>query len=276
MRVLLIGDIVGLPGCRAVAELLPGIVSDYRIDVTIANAENAAGGFGLTQTVALELFACGIQVLTSGNHIWDKRAIVKFIDRERRLLRPANFPPETPGRGSVIISDGAGQPFGVVNLSGRVFMDSLDCPFRAARREIDLLREETPVIIVDMHAEATSEKIAMGWFLDGSVSAVLGTHTHVQTADEKILPQGTAYITDVGMTGSADSVIGIMKQQALQRFLTQMPVHFAPAENDARLQGALVDIDPATGKSTRIERITRSCAQNNYQQQVVRNDSAGI
>jgi 2',3'-cyclic-nucleotide 2'-phosphodiesterase len=263
MKVLLIGDIVGLPGCRAVAELLPGIVSDYKIDITIANAENAAGGFGLTKTAALELFACGVRVLTSGNHIWDKRNIIKFIDSDRRLLRPANFPPETPGRGSVIIGHDSQERIGVLNLAGRVFMDSLDCPFRAARREIDLLREDTQVIIVDMHAEATAEKIALGWFLDGSVSAVLGTHTHVQTADERILPQGTAYITDAGMTGSADSVIGIRKEQALKRFLTQMPAHFAPAENDVQLQGVVVDIDPASGKSGHIERIKRTCVRKN-------------
>jgi len=262
MRVLLIGDIVGLPGCRAVAELLPGIVSDYKIDVTIANAENAADGFGLTQTLAGELFACGVQLLTSGNHIWDKRNIVKFIEKDNRLLRPANFPAETPGRGSGIIENGPAR-IGVLNLAGRVFMDSLDCPFRTARREIDLLREKTPVIIVDMHAEATAEKIALGWFLDGSVSAVLGTHTHVQTADEKILPQGTAYITDVGMTGAADSVIGIKKEQALKRFLTQMPAHFTTAENDVQLQGVWVEIDPASGKSRRIERIQRTCVKKN-------------
>jgi len=263
MRVLLIGDIVGLPGCRAVAELLPGIVSDYKIDVTIANAENAADGFGLTQTLAGELFACGVQLLTSGNHIWDKINIVKFIEKESRLLRPANFPAETPGRGSGIIESGSPVRIGVLNLAGRVFMESLDCPFRTARREIELLRAETPVIIVDMHAEATAEKIALGWFLDGSVSAVLGTHTHVQTADEKILPQGTAYITDVGMTGSADSVIGVRKELALKRFLTQMPVPFATAEDDVQLQGVWVEIDPATGKSRRIERIQRACVKKN-------------
>jgi len=265
MRVLLIGDIVGLPGCRAVAELLPGIISDYNLDFVIANAENAAGGFGLTQTLARELFACGVQVLTSGNHIWDKKNIVKYIQQDARLLRPANFPAETPGRGSGILESSAHVPIGVLNLAGRVFMDSLDCPFRTARREIELLREKTPVIIVDMHAEATSEKIALGWFLDGTVSAVLGTHTHVQTADEKILPQGTAYITDAGMTGAADSVIGVRKEQALKRFLTQMPAHFAPAENDVQLQGVWVEIDPDTGKCSHIERIKRSCAQEKLQ-----------
>jgi len=259
MRVLLIGDIVGLPGCRAVTELLPGIISDYKIDSVIANAENAAGGFGLTRTLAEELFACGVHLLTSGNHIWDKRNIVKYIDQNIRLLRPANFPDGTPGRGSGIIASSAQALIGVLNLAGRVFMDSLDCPFRTARREIALLREKTPVIIVDMHAEATAEKIAMGWFLDGSVSAVLGTHTHVQTADEKILPQGTAYITDAGMTGAADSVIGIRKDQALKRFLTQMPAHFAPAENDVQLQGVWIEIDPESGKSQRIERVQRAC-----------------
>jgi hypothetical protein len=262
-RILLIGDIVGSPGREAVKKLLPGIVSDYDIEFTIANAENAADGFGLTQSIALDLFDCGINLLTSGNHIWDKKNIVSFIAKDERLLRPANFPPEIPGKGSAVIMDGSTAPIGVLNLSGRVFMESLDCPFKAALRELEIMRQQTPVIIVDMHAEATSEKIAMGWFLDGKVSAVLGTHTHVQTADEKILPLGTAYITDVGMTGSFDSVIGIKKEQALRRFLTQMHVPFTPADQDKQLQGAVIEIDKDSGKSIRIQRVQRTVEEPN-------------
>jgi hypothetical protein len=260
IRVLLIGDIVGSPGREVVTKLLPGIVSDYAIDFTIANAENAAEGFGLTQSIALELLGGGINLLTSGNHIWDKKNIVSFIAKDHRLLRPANFPPEIPGKGSAVIEDGSSGRIGVLNLSGRVFMESLDCPFKAALRELEIMRQETTVIVVDMHAEATSEKIAMGWFLDGKVSAVLGTHTHVQTADEKILPLGTAYITDVGMTGSFDSVIGIKKEQALRRFLTQMHVPFTPADHDKQLQGAVIEIDKATGRSIQIQRVQRTLA----------------
>ncbi len=258
MRVLLIGDIVGLPGRKAVAELLKAIVSDYGVDFIIANAENAADGFGVTEDIALELLNNGIHLLTSGNHIWDKRAIIKFIRNSEQLLRPANFPPEVPGRGSIIIENGDHKKIAVINLSGRVFMDNLDCPFKAALREIETLQKTTKIIIVDMHAEATSEKIAMGWFLDGRVSAVLGTHTHVQTADETILPRGAAYITDVGMTGSIDSVIGIRTDTALKRFLTQMPVPFKMAEKNTQLQGVVVEIDETSGKSTWIERIKRS------------------
>ncbi len=257
IRLLLIGDIVGAPGREVVTKLLPGIIADYRIEFTIANAENAADGFGLTQAVAQELFGCGIDVLTSGNHIWDKKKIISFISREHRLLRPANFPPETPGKGSIVMNLDGEKRIGIVNLCGRVFMDSLDCPFRTAIREIEALRNDTAAIVVDIHAEATSEKIAMGWFLDGKVSAVLGTHTHVQTADERILPLGTAYITDVGMTGSFDSVIGIKKEQALGRFLTKMNFPLAPADQDKQLHGVVVEIDGATGKSVQIERIQR-------------------
>lgn len=257
MRILLIGDIVGNPGRAVIAELLHAIQNEYHIDFTIANAENAADGFGLTRTIAVELLDAGINLLTSGNHIWDRLRITKFIEKEPRLLRPANYPSETPGRGSAVIENGAQQKIGVINLSGRVFMESLDCPFRAALREIEALSGQTHTIIVDMHAEATSEKIAMGWFLDGRVSGVFGTHTHVQTADEKILPQGTAYITDLGMTGSCDSVIGIKKEHALERFLTLMPVPFKTAEGNPQLQGAVVEIDERSGKSTSIERIQK-------------------
>lgn len=257
IRFLLIGDIVGAPGREVVTTLLPGIIADYHIDFTIANAENASDGFGLTQAVAQELFASGINVLTSGNHIWDKKKIITFISRNPRLLRPANFPSENPGKGSIVMTLDSEKRIGVLNVCGRVFMDSLDCPFRAAMREIEALRKETAVIVVDIHAEATSEKIAMGWFLDGKVSAVLGTHTHVQTADERILPQGTAYITDVGMTGSFDSVIGIKKEQAIGRFLTKMNVPLTPADHDKQLHGVVVEIDCSTGKSVLIERIQR-------------------
>lgn len=257
MRILCIGDIVGDAGRKAISESLAAIVADFNVDFTLANAENAVDGFGLTQKVALELLDAGINVLTSGNHIWDKKEIKKFINRDRRILRPANFPEGTPGTGSVVVEIDTKKKIGVINLSGRVFMQSLDCPFRAGLREIDSLRQETKMILIDFHAEATSEKIALGWFLDGKVSAILGTHTHVQTADERILPGGTAYISDVGMTGAFDSVIGVEKEIALERFLTQMPTRFKPAKKDIGLHAVLVDVDPDSGKSKKIARIQR-------------------
>ncbi|MEW6335280.1 MAG: TIGR00282 family metallophosphoesterase, partial [Thermodesulfobacteriota bacterium] len=212
MKILFIGDIVGKPGRRAVRELLPGIVEDHRIDLVIANCENAAAGFGVTGEVIEELQDCRIDVLTSGNHIWDKKEILEIIEGCDRLLRPANYPAGAPGRGCLVMTAPGGLRVGVINLAGRVFMHPLDCPFRTADREIGTLKSRADVIIVDMHAEATSEKIAMGWYLDGRVGAVVGTHTHVQTADERILPGGTGYITDAGMTGPFDSVIGIRRE----------------------------------------------------------------
>jgi hypothetical protein len=255
MRILFVGDIVGKPGRTAVRELLPGIVEEKRIDFTIANCENAASGFGVTEEIVEELFAARIDVLTSGNHVWDKKEILEFVDDCGPLLRPANYPEGAPGRGSVVKNSRGGVAVGVVNLAGRVFMHPLDCPFRAAEREIEKMRGRARVVVVDMHAEATSEKIAMGWYLDGRVSAVLGTHTHVQTADERILPGGTACITDVGMTGPFDSIIGIRKDAILQRFLLQIPNRFDVARGDVRLQGVVVEV-AADGRAEKIERLS--------------------
>jgi metallophosphoesterase (TIGR00282 family) len=254
MKILFIGDIVGKPGRRVIRDLLPAICDENRIDFVIANCENAAAGFGVTGEVVEELFAERIDVLTSGNHIWDKKEVMEFIEDYEMLLRPANYPGGAPGRGSVVMSARCGIPVGVINLAGRVFMHPLDCPFRTVDREIERMKNKTRVIIVDMHAEATSEKIAMGWYLDGRVTAVLGTHTHVQTADERILPGGTAYITDAGMTGPFDSVIGIRKDAILQRFLLQIPNKFDVAKEDARLQGVMIEIS-SDGSAVGIERL---------------------
>ncbi len=257
MKILFIGDIVGKPGRRAVRELLPGIVEDRRIDFVIANCENAAAGFGVTGDVVEELYGYNIDVLTSGNHIWDKKEIIDCVEGYETLLRPANYPEEAPGRGSLVMTAPNGIGVGVINLAGRVFMHPLDCPFRTADREIGKMKSKASVIIVDMHAEATSEKIAMGWYLDGRVTAVLGTHTHVQTADERILPSGTGYITDVGMTGPFDSVIGIRKESIMQRFLMQIPNKFDVAKGDVRLQGVTVEINQ-DGRTAGIERVSVS------------------
>lgn len=255
MKILFIADIVGKPGRRVVSRLLPDIVCRHGIEFVIANCENAAGGFGLTRDITEELYKNNIKVLTSGNHIWDKKEVGGFIEDYDTLLRPANYPDGVPGRGSVLACGFSGNAVGVINLIGRVFMQPLDCPFRAAEREIEKLRGKTSIIIVDIHAEATSEKQAIGWFLDGRVSAVLGTHTHVQTADERILPGGTAYITDAGMTGAFDSVIGIKRDIVLRRFLTGIPNKFEVATHDEKLQGVIVDIEE-NGKSVGIERVS--------------------
>ncbi|MBN1380145.1 MAG: TIGR00282 family metallophosphoesterase [Deltaproteobacteria bacterium] len=255
MKIFFIGDIIGKPGRRAVAALLPGLIERYGIHFVIANCENAAAGFGVTKDVVDELFTSRIDVLTSGNHIWDKKEIENFIDDYDTLIRPANYPENVPGKGSVVYPTSSVADLGVINLMGRVFMRPVECPFRTADRVIDQLNEKTRVIIVDMHAEATSEKKALGWYLDGRVSAVLGTHTHVQTADECILPGGTAYITDVGMTGPFDSVIGIKKDAILKRFLTQVPNRYEVAKNDVWMQGVVIEIDEHSGKSLNIERI---------------------
>jgi hypothetical protein len=257
MKIFFIGDIVGKPGRRAVHELLPRIVAENRIDLIIANCENAAAGFGITGEIIEELYGCHIDVLTSGNHIWDKKEIMDVVEDFGMLIRPANYPEGTPGRGSLVTATPGGIGVGVINLAGRVFMHPLDCPFRAVDREIEKMKDRVRVIIVDMHAEATSEKIAMGWYLDGRVTAVLGTHTHVQTADERILPGGTGYITDVGMTGPFDSVIGIRKEVIMQRFLLQIPSKFDVAKGDVRLQGVMVEID-VNGRAEGIERVSVS------------------
>ncbi|GBD96263.1 MAG TPA: TIGR00282 family metallophosphoesterase [Nitrospirae bacterium] len=255
MKILFIGDIVGKSGRKAVRKGLPDLVNKLKIDFVIANVENAAGGFGITKAIGEELLALGIDIMTSGNHIWDKKEAVTYLPKENRLLRPANYPGGVPGEGSIVMSTSAGEKIGVLNLSGRVFMQPLDCPFQAAKREIPALKEQTGIIIVDFHAEATSEKCAIGWFLDGEVSAVIGTHTHVQTADEKILPKGTAFITDVGMTGPVNSIIGVKKEQIINKFLTQIPVRFETAKGESLLSCAVVEINPKTGMSTSIQRL---------------------
>ncbi len=255
MKILFIGDIIGKPGRRAVKEGLPDLVNKLKIDFVVANAENAAGGFGVTQSVAEELFSMGLHVLTSGNHIWDKKEAVTYITKESRLLRPANYPPDVPGFGSIVMKTSSGDKLAVINLSGRVFMSQMDCPFRTAQQEIETLKKQTSIIIVDFHAEATSEKSAMGWFLDGDVSAVIGTHTHVQTADEMILPKGTAFITDVGMTGPKDSIIGVKKEQIIHKFLTQIPARFETAKGESLLSCVVIEINPKTGLSSSIQRL---------------------
>ena len=256
MKILFIGDIVGKPGRRAVKELLPSLVSGHDVDMVIANCENAASGFGITREVVEELYDSHIDVLTSGNHVWDKKEVMEFIDDYESLIRPANYPAGVPGVGSVLMPTASGQYVGVLNLAGRIFMHPVDCPFVVAKKEIERLKSRTSVIIVDIHAEATSEKRALGWYLDGEVSAVLGTHTHVQTADNEVLPNGTAYISDVGLTGPFDSVIGIKKDTIIERFLTQIPNRFDVAKNDIRLQGVVIDIDAQSGRANAIERIS--------------------
>jgi metallophosphoesterase (TIGR00282 family) len=259
VKLLFIGDIIGKPGRQAVSRELHRLVDRHMVDLVIANGENAAGGFGITEDTANDLFKCGIHVLTSGNHIWDKKDSLDFINREEKLLRPANYPEGTPGRGSAVYVTAGGAKVAVLNLEGRVFMNNLDCPFRTADREIERLRAETPIIFVDFHAEATSEKASLGWYLDGRVSAMIGTHTHIQTADERILPDGTAYLTDAGMTGGIDSVIGVRKEEAITKFLSQLPVKFDIAKNNLRLNGAVIVVDELSGKALNIERINICC-----------------
>jgi len=255
LRVLFIGDIIGRPGRLAVRELLPRLVGQHAPDIVIANGENSSGGFGITAETAEDLKKLHIDVITSGNHIWDKKDIYDYIRTERRLLRPANFPQGTPGNGWGIYECASGARIGVVNLMGRVFMDCLECPFRTGAELVRKIKEETPVVIVDLHAEATSEKMALGWHLDGLASAVIGTHTHVQTSDERVLPGGTAFITDAGMTGPMDSVIGMKKEIILEKFLAQMPVRFDVATKGVELQGVVVTIGRDDGRATKIERI---------------------
>ena len=243
MHIFFIGDIVGSPGRRAVEELLPKVVDRYFIDLVVANGENAAGGIGITPQVAEQLLNNGIDLLTSGNHIWKHKEILPYLDDTDRLLRPANYPPDTPGRGYAVIETAAGEKAAIINLEGRVFMNPLECPFRTVDSILAALPRDIKVTLVDMHAEATSEKLAMGWYLDGRVGAVIGTHTHVQTADERILPGGTGYITDAGMTGPVNSVIGMKKEIILERFLSQRPQPFKVATQDIQMQGVLLEVD---------------------------------
>jgi metallophosphoesterase (TIGR00282 family) len=255
LRILFIGDVVGRVGRNTVRELLPGIRERLSVDLTIANGENAAGGIGLTEKTGRELLRSGIDVLTSGNHIWDKRDGRELVESWERLLRPANYPPGAPGRGAAVFTAADGSEVGVVNLQGRVFMQEIDCPFREGSRLVDELRTRTPIILVDVHAEATSEKAALAWHLAGRASAVIGTHTHVQTADEAILEGHTAFITDVGMTGPSDSVIGIRKDLSVARFVTQLPQRFEAAGGPGVLSGVLIDVDPLTGAARGIDRV---------------------
>ncbi|MBI5755513.1 MAG: TIGR00282 family metallophosphoesterase [Nitrospirae bacterium] len=255
MRILFIGDIIGEIGRKTITRRLDTLVDEYRINLVIANGENAAGGFGITPKVADELFDAGIKVITSGNHIWDKKEIVPYIEKERRLLRPANYPEGVPGYGDITVYTNSGDKVVVLNLTGRVFMGNFDCPFRYFKRELQRLKAAGAVIVVDFHAEATSEKVAFGWFADGEVSAIIGTHTHVQTADEQILPKGTAYITDVGMTGPANSVIGIEKDMVIEKYLTLMPRRFEVAKGMPVLSAAVIDINEKDGKAISIERL---------------------
>jgi metallophosphoesterase (TIGR00282 family) len=256
MRLLFIGDIVGRPGRELVRQGLHAIVDHYQIDLVIANAENSAAGFGITREIGDQLLDWGVDVMTSGNHIWDKKEALDYIGAEPRLLRPANYPAGAPGNGSYLARTRDGRAAGVVNVMGRVFMLNIDDPFAVVLREIEALKQRTRIVFVDFHAEATSEKIAMGWHLDGRVTAMVGTHTHVQTADERILPKGTAYLTDVGMTGPHDSIIGVEIGAALARFLTALPQKFETATGNPRLNAVIVDADEQTGRATSIERLS--------------------
>jgi metallophosphoesterase (TIGR00282 family) len=258
MRILFIGDIVGRPGRQLVRTGLSAIVSRHDIDFVVANGENSAAGFGITREIGDELLEMGVDVLTSGNHIWDKKEALDYIGTEPRLLRPANYPAGVPGNGSYVARARNGQSVGVINAMGRVFMLNIDDPFAVVLREIDAIRSRTRIIFVDFHAEATSEKVAMGWHLDGKVTAVVGTHTHVQTADERVLPKGTAYLTDAGMTGPHDSIIGVEIEPALGRFLTGLPSRFETATANPRLNAVVIDADEATGRATDIERLSYS------------------
>ncbi|HEX4347449.1 MAG TPA: TIGR00282 family metallophosphoesterase [Vicinamibacterales bacterium] len=258
MRLLFIGDIVGRPGRELIQKGLSTLIRYHQIDFVIANAENAAAGSGITRELGDQLLGYGVDVMTSGNHIWSKREAIDYIGTEPRLLRPANFPDGVPGNGSCLARTQDGRSVGVINVMGRVFMAALDDPFTVVLREIERLRDRARVIFVDFHAEATSEKVAMGWHLDGKVTAVVGTHTHVQTADDRILPKGTAYLTDAGMTGPHDSVIGVEVQPALGRFLNAMPAKFETATGNPRLNGVIIEADDTTGLATDIERVSYS------------------
>jgi metallophosphoesterase (TIGR00282 family) len=258
MKVLFIGDIVGRPGREIVRKGLSRLVDHHGADIVIANAENAAAGFGVTRDIGDALLGYGIDVMTSGNHIWDKKEVLDYIPTQPRLLRPANYPAGVPGRGSCVAQTRDGRAVGVVNVMGRVFMLNIDDPFAVVLKEIDAVRAKTKVVIVDFHAEATSEKIAMGWHLDGKATLVVGTHTHVQTADERILPNGTAYLTDAGMTGPHDSIIGMEREPSLARFLNGMPSKFEPATGNPRLNGVVVEADDHTGRAIAVTRISYS------------------
>jgi len=259
IKILFVGDIVGKPGRKITQQSIPRLIELHRIDLVIANVENAAGGNGITRETAEELLDADIDVMTTGNHVWDKKEALEYIELERRLIRPANFPDGVPGRGSYVTQTTNGTPVGIVNVMGRVFMNPLDNPFHVVQREISAVRDKgARLVLVDFHAEATSEKIAMGWHLDGKVTAVVGTHTHVQTADARILHKGTAYITDVGMTGPHDSIIGVAIQPVLKRFIDGMPVRFETASKNSRINAVIVTADAETGRAESIESLNLS------------------
>jgi metallophosphoesterase (TIGR00282 family) len=260
LRILFIGDIFGRPGRDIAQRAIKPLVASHDIDFVVANVENSAAGFGVTGDIAETILKSGVDVMTSGNHIWDKKEVLEYIPRQAKLLRPANFPAGVPGRGTWAGSTRSGTSIAVINVMGRVFMAPLDDPFAVVLREIEAARAKARVIIVDFHAEATSEKVAMGWHLDGRVTAIFGTHTHVQTADERLLPKGTAYITDVGMTGPHDSVIGVTIDAALGRFVTGMPAKFEAASGGARLNAIVITADASTGRAAGIERLNLSAA----------------
>jgi metallophosphoesterase (TIGR00282 family) len=261
MRILFIGDIFGKPGREIARRAVPALVEQESLDFVIANVENSAAGFGVTGDVAETILGYGVDAMTTGNHVWDKKEVLDYIPRQPKLLRPANFPAGVPGRGSYLGQTRTGEPIGVINVMGRIFMQPLDDPFAIVLKEIEAMRARARVIIVDFHAEATSEKVAMGWHLDGRVTAVFGTHTHVQTADDRILPKGTAYLTDAGMTGPHDSIIGVTTEIALGRFLTSMPARFESATGPGRLNAVIVTADQATGKATALQRLNLSSAE---------------
>lgn len=257
MHILFVGDIVGRPGRRALFDALPRLREDLAIDLVVANGENAAGGLGITPAILRELLSNGVDAVTLGNHTWRKQELAPELDAFDRVARPANYPPGAPGRGALLVPARGGRQVGVVSVIGRVYMEPSECPFRVAEAEVARLRESTPFILVDIHAEATSEKIAMGWFLDGKCTAVVGTHTHVATADERVLPKGTAYITDVGMTGPMDSVLGVERDRIIQKFLTGMPTQHRISEERPMVNAVLIDADDETGRARAITRIQR-------------------
>jgi len=261
MRILFIGDIFGRPGREITRQAVPALIERESIDLVVANVENAAAGFGITGDIAETILSYGVDVMTTGNHVWDKKEVLDYFPGHPKLLRPANFPAAAPGRGRYLAQTRTGEPVGVVNVMGRIFMQPLDDPFAVVLQEIEALRAKTRVILVDFHAEATSEKIAMGWHLDGRATAVLGTHTHVQTADERILPKGTACLTDAGMTGPHESIIGVTVDAALGRFLNGMPAKFEAASGPGRLNAVIITADPSTGRATAIQRLNMSAAE---------------
>lgn len=258
MKILFIGDITGSPGRKAVKALLPKLRTQRSLDLVIANGENAAGGSGITPKVAEEIFSAGVDVITSGDHLWDCKEVMELLANEKRFLRPLNYPPGTPGQGSTVWQVGNLPPVAIVNLQGRTFMPPLENPFLIGRDEVERLRQQTKIIFVDMHAEATSEKIALARMLDGQVSAVIGTHTHVQTADEQIFPGGTAYLSDAGFTGPHESVLGREIEPIIKRFVSNMPQKFEVAKGRVLLQGALIEIDEAAGKAVKIDRVSEA------------------